>query len=140
MFTSARTARAAENSALVVRCFLSIVTLLSAAMLKNILLSQFCSIFRPTRRWQVLSAWHFDIAVEQAEGTDTNATVPQATLLAVPVVCGVRLSVQVRVFSLTGLFVILRYYYMPLILSTCYNHFIPIVGVGKERRTLIGPW
>ena len=25
------------------------------------------------------------------------------------------------------------------ILSTCYKHFIPIVGVGKERRTLIGP-
>ena len=29
---------------------------------------------------------------------------------------------------------------MPLVLSTCYNHFIPIVDVGKERRTLIGPW
>ena len=25
-------------------------------------------------------------------------------------------------------------------LSTCYNHFIPLVGVGKERRTFIGPW
>ena len=32
----------------------------------------------------------------------------------------------------------------PPVLSTCYNHFIPIiviVGVGKERRILInGPW
>ena len=23
---------------------------------------------------------------------------------------------------------------------TCYNHFIPIVGCGNERRVLIGPW
>ena len=29
---------------------------------------------------------------------------------------------------------------VPAILSTCYNHFIPIVGVGKERRIVIGPW
>ena len=28
----------------------------------------------------------------------------------------------------------------PAVLSTCYDHSIPILGVGKERRILIGPW
>ena len=25
-------------------------------------------------------------------------------------------------------------------IDACYNHFIQIVGVGKNRRILIGPW
>ena len=32
-----------------------------------------------------------------------------------------------------------REYTVSPVLSTCYNHFIPIVGVGNERRILIGP-
>ena len=51
-----------------------------------------------------------------------------------------------RSFSAQGSFALvvpvasIRPSYFTSLLSTCYNHFIPIVGVGKERRTLIGPW
>lgn len=43
---------------------------------------------------QILSAWHFEVAVEDAREGHVGA--PMATLRAVPMVCGVRMSVQVR--------------------------------------------
>eukprot|EP00903_Cladosiphon_okamuranus_P019249 g17698.t2 len=41
---------------------------------------------------EVLSSWKFEFEVEQAQGISARA--PTATLVSVPVVCGVRLSVQ----------------------------------------------
>ena len=41
-----------------------------------------------------------------------------------------------RIGRLTRLIHRLRYF----LYHTCYNHFIPIMGVEKERRTSSGPW
>lgn len=47
--------------------------------------------------YQVLLSWKFEVKVEKAQQGDSGGRAPVAALLlAVPVVCGVRLSVQVR--------------------------------------------
>lgn len=48
-----------------------------------------------TVTWQVLSSWCFEFEIRQENILGVGGA-PRATLLSVPVVCGVRLSVQVR--------------------------------------------